>query len=130
MKKVLLTVCGLMFGIILVACNGDKVEDVVSFYAELRTHATEEEITYVINVISEHPLINNYEFRCRYEERDRIIEGLAGDNDEIRETLENTENLLSDVIIIEVAVHSLDEVLEFVSSLESVYHVQEPSKHN
>ena len=119
-KKLLTLISIAVFSFALLGCGNDNVNvNPVLLHAEFHVGVSDEEIAYVIAAIDEHPLVIAYEFRDRYEEHDRIVGILVGDNDELRGLFAEAE--LADIIIIEIVdIYSLEEVSEFIYHLESI----------
>ena len=99
-------------------------ESEAEIIAEFHFRASDEEISYVLAAINEHPLIATYEFISRYTEKERITEEIADGDDRLRELLSSVDTQLVDIVIIEVInIRYLNEVLEFVYDLDPIQFV-------
>ena len=105
------------------------IESQVAIRVEFRLGVSDEEIEAVKTTLEAHPLVDDYEFRTRYEERDRVIETLAEGDPRLEEVLNRAEAELHDVIIVEaVDIYSLEEVSAFIYDLEPIYRVDDSSE--
>jgi cell division transport system permease protein len=102
------------------------IENQVILRAEFQVGVDQEAIAETILAISQNPLVHDYEFINRYEERERLIESIADGDDRIEGLLAGVDADLVDIIRVEaVNIESLEEVSAFVNDLESIFHVSD-----
>ena len=97
-----LSLCAVVF-MFVVNTNSltQDIESQVTMLADFEYDVTDEQIASVLDLLENHELVYNYEFIDRYTEREEVIDGIAGDNPELRDLLEQTDNNLADIVIIE-----------------------------
>lgn len=107
-----LSLCAVVF-MFVVNTNAftQEIESQVTMLAEFEYDVTQVQIDALLNLLEAHELVHHYEFIDRYTEREEVIAGIVGDNDELRELFERTSNNLADIVIIEaIDINSLDRL--------------------
>ena len=105
-----LSLCAVVF-MFVVNTNSftQDIERQVTMLAEFEYDVTNAEIAEVLVLLGDHELVSEYEFIDRYTEREEVIAGIVGDNEDLRELFERTSNNLAHIVIIEtIDIESLD----------------------
>ena len=106
-----------------------NVESQVMLIAEFEEGTSMAEINRVSEVVAAHEHVEAYEFIDRYTAQEIAIETITEGNEAAAEMLEGIENHLRDILEIETTdIYSLDEVHEFLSTIDSIENVINPSE--
>jgi len=104
------------------------IESQVTILAEFEYNVNTDQIAEVLVLLEEHELVHSWEFIDRYAEREEVVDGLAGENEQIRELLNQTQNRLVDIVIVETTeIEALDALDQLLLSHPYIQFVEHPS---
>jgi len=124
-----LSLCSVVF---LFVVNTDSftrdIEGQITLFAEFEYDVTESQVNAVLDLLTAHEYVYDFQFIDRYTEWDNQVLNVAGDNEQIRELLQQSGNELVHVLIVEaVDIEVLGEIEQDLARLDTIQFVQHPA---